>query len=297
MSSAVKLSNALQQRNPFRNQEVSMECQVRDTTIYYEEVGAGRPLLLLHGWPLDHRHIASDIEPLFAERTGWRRLYPDLPGMGKTHAPDWITHQDDMLDLVCAFIDAVAPGERLVVAGTSYGAYLARGLVHHRGDQINGLCLNVPVVETDAAKKLLPQPLVVREDAAFLAALTPDEQNLRSFIVAQSMDLLAEFRGVFDPAGAIADHAFLQRLEQQYAFSFDVDALPTPFPAPTLILTGRHDNWCGYQAAYQLLDNYPRASFAILDRAGHVLAVEQKTLFRALVAEWLDRVEEYAPTA
>jgi hypothetical protein len=42
-----------------------------------------------------------------------------------------------------------------------------------------------------------------------------------------------------------------------------------------------------------LLDNYPRASFAVLDRAGHALAVEQKPLFRALVNEWLDRVEEY----
>jgi len=41
------------------------------------------------------------------------------------------------------------------------------------------------------------------------------------------------------------------------------------------------------------LDSYPRASFVVLDRAGHALSVEQKTLFRALVNEWLDRVEEY----
>jgi hypothetical protein len=80
-------------------------------------------------------------------------------------------------------------------------------------------------------------------------------------------------------------------------FSFDVDILPTPFAAPTLFLTGRQDNWCGYQDAYRLLDNYPRASFSVLDRAGHALPVEQKTLFRALVNEWLDRVEEYAPVA
>jgi len=274
-----------------------MECQVRDITMHYEEAGAGRPLLLLHGRPLDHRHIANDMEPLFADRTGWRRLYPDLPGMGKTRAADWITCQDQILDLVIAFIDTVAPGERFVVAGTSYGAYLARGLVHYRGAQIDGLLLNVPGFVTDAAERRLPQPLVVHEDPAFLAALAPDEQDMRGFIVVQSMDLLTEFRHVFSPAGAIADHAFLERLRQQNAFSFNVDTLPTPFSAPALFLTGRHDNWCGYREAYQLLDNYPRASFAVLDRAGHALAVEQKTLFRALVNEWLDRVEEYAPTA
>ena len=246
-----------------------MECQVRDITMYYEQAGTGRPFLLLHGWPLDHRHIANDIEPLFASRTGWRRLYPDLPGMGKTRAADWITNQDQMLDLVLAFIDTVAPGERFVVGGASYGGYLARGLVFQRGAQIDGALLNVPVVETDDAKRHLPQPLVVHEDAAFLAALTTDEQDMRDFIVAQSMDLLVEFRQVISPAGAIADHAFLQRLAQQYAFTFNVDALPTPFPAPALFLTGRHDNWCGYREAYRLLDNYPRASFAVLDRAGH----------------------------
>lgn len=76
--------------------------------------------------------------------------------MGKTRAADWITCQDQMLDLVIAFIDTVAPGERFVVAGTSYGTYLARGLMHHRGAQLDGLLLNVPVIETDATKQHLP---------------------------------------------------------------------------------------------------------------------------------------------
>ena len=78
-----------------------------------------------------------------------------------------------------------------------------------------------------------------------------------------------------------------------FSFSFDADTIPAPFPAPALFLAGRHDNWCGYHDTYKLLDNYPRASFTILDRAGHALAVEQRPLFRALVNEWLDRVEEY----
>jgi pimeloyl-ACP methyl ester carboxylesterase len=169
--------------------------------------------------------------------------------------------------------------------------------VHRIGGQIDGLFLNVPLVEPDAAKRRVPQPLVVHEDPAFLAALAPDEQDMPEFIVAQSLDLLAEFRRVIGPAVASADHAFLERLRQQYAFSFDVDSLPAPFPAPALFLTGRHDNWCGNREAYELLDRYPRATFATLDRAGHALAIEQKALYRALVGEWLDRVEEYSTMA
>ena len=34
-----------------------------------------------------------------------------------------------------------------------------------------------------------------------------------------------------------------------------------------------------------------------MDLAGHGLAEEQQTLFRVLVSEWLDRVEEYGAIA
>ncbi len=132
-------------------------------------------------------------------------------------------------------------------------------------------------------------------DEGFLAALTPDEQIQREVVVAQSMPVLEAFRDSIAPGIATADHPFLERLSQNYSFTFDVDLLTEPFPGPTLIMTGRYDHWCGYEDAYHILDNYPRGTFIVLDRAGHALAHEQQTLFRALVNEWLDRVQEYEP--
>ena len=49
----------------------------------------------------------------------------------------------------------------------------------------------------------------------------------------------------------------------------------------------------GYKAAWSILDNFPRGTFAVLDRAGHMTGIEQPTIFDALAREWLDRVEEY----
>ena len=259
--------------------------------------GSGRPLLVLHGWPADHHHVLSDTEPLFANRSGWRRIYPDLPGFGLTRAADWITSQDQMLEVMIDFMDVLAPGERYAVSGTSYGGYLARGFIHQRGDQINGIFLHAPAVVGDFTKRDLPQKQVLHTDPAFQAALKPEEQGLQEIAVVQSMDVLTRFRRDFLPAFALADQAFLERLGQRYIFSFDVDMLPRPFMAPTLFVTGRQDNVCGYRDAYKLLENYPHASFAVLDRAGHALAGEQPVLFSALVEEWLDRVEEYAHSA
>lgn len=270
-----------------------MEVMVKSIPIYYEEYGTGIPIVMLHGWPTDHRHMVVDMEPVFQHRTGWRRIYPDLPGMGRTPSASWITHQDHMLEIVVAFLQQIAPGQRYVVAGTSYGGYLARGLVHEQGAVIDGVFLMVPAAESDETKENLPQQQVLVEDAQFLSALRPEEAELSKFWVVQSYEGLESFRTVIQPALAAADHAFLERLEEHYAFSFAVDQLTSPFPGPALILTGRQDSICGYREAWTLLDNYPRGTFAVLDRAGHGLGVEQKTLFQALTQEWLERVEEY----
>lgn len=268
-----------------------MECKIDDLTIHYESFGAGYPLLLIHGWPSDHRHIQNDFEPLFKGRENWWRIYPDLPGMGKTRAADWITHQDQMLDILLKFMDHIAPGERFAIAGSSYGAYLVRGIVHHRLDHLDGVAITVPVVKREPAH--LPEHRVIKEDAAFLAAVLPEEQDLMNMLTVQSMETLENFRKNFTPAFAMADLGFLEQLRKNYWFSFEVDSLPQPFPAPALILCGRFDHWCGYQDAFQLLDQYPRATYAVLDRASHALGSEQKSLFQALAGEWLDRVEEY----
>lgn len=271
-----------------------MQIKVRDIDMHYEEAGSGRPLLMLHGWPGDHRQLAYDMEPLFQNRDGWRRIYPDLPGMGKTRGADWITHQDHMLEVTLEFMDAIAPGQRFVVAGASYGGYLARGVVYRRGSQLDGLLLEAPMIAPKGKNPSLPQHRVIHIDEAFLNALTPAEQTVREVAVAQSMLVLEAFRSSIAPGIAIADHPFLKRVGQNYHFTFDVDQLTEPFPGPTLILTGRFDHWCGYQDAYNILENYPRGTFIVLDRAGHGLSREQQVLFRALVSEWLDRVEEFA---
>lgn len=273
-----------------------MECKVRDLSIYYEEVGSGRPLVALHGLPLDHRHVYNDLEPLFLQRGGWRRIYPDLPGMGKTLAADWITCQDHMLEIVLEFIDQVTAGERFTVVGTSYGGHIAQGVVYRRGAFMDGLFINVPAFYTDRTESELPEHRVLHEDPEFLLALRSDEQDLREFIVVQSMELLNSFRNYISPAVAIADDDFLNRLRLKRQFSFDVCLLQEPFKAPALFLTGRYDNWCGFREAFQILDNYPRATYAALDKAGHALAYEQTELFRVLVNDWLNRVEEYSKT-
>jgi len=264
-----------------------MICNVGDLAIYYETYGSGRPMVMLPGRPSDHRVMERFMEPVFTQREGWLRIYPDLPGTGRTPSADRLATHDAMLEAVLAFIDKVIPGQRFVLAGLSYGGYLARGVVYHRQASIDGLMLCVPQVKADPAEAQLPPRTAIVEDPTIAAELGPISNLMvvQSPRVAEAVrELLAEVR--------IADHPFNDRLEEAGPFSFDVDTPPTPFGAPTLIVTARQDNLCGYRDAWDLLDNYPRATFAVLDRAGHFVNIEQDALCQALMREWLDRVEE-----
>lgn len=264
-----------------------MECNLGDTTIYYETYGTGRPILILPGRPSDHQSMRRFMEPLFIQRDGWLRIYPDWPGTGRSPAVDRLATHDQMLDTILAFIDAVIPGQRFVLAGYSYGGYLARGVVHRRAASLDGLLLCAPQVKADPAQAQLPPQTTLVANPALAASLGPGA----SLVVAQTPTVVAAVRQVFDELGP-ADDAFNDRLEGAGPASFEVDSLPALFDAPTLIMTARQDALCGYRDAWNLLDSYPRATFAVLDRAGHFVIIEQHALCRSLMREWLDRVEE-----
>jgi pimeloyl-ACP methyl ester carboxylesterase len=57
-------------------------CKVSKAELYYEEFGAGKPIIMIHGYSPDHRLMTGCMEPIFNTREGWRRIYIDLPGMG-----------------------------------------------------------------------------------------------------------------------------------------------------------------------------------------------------------------------
>lgn len=270
-----------------------MECKLDRITIYYESFGEGRPILMLHGWTTDHRWMAAELEPIFQSRTGWQRIYLDLPGRGQTLAPPWVAHQDQVLDIILDFTDRVISGQRFSVAGLSHRGYLARGVVYRRAALIDGVLLIVPITEAELEQRDTPEHVMLVEEKDLLSELVPSEA--RAFtegVVVQSRRLLDRLRNEILPAVECADRAFLSRLRRNYAFSFDVDALAEPFAGPALILLGRQDSEVGYRDAWRLVENYPRGTFVVLDRAGHYLPIEQEGLFRTLVNEWLDRVEE-----
>jgi pimeloyl-ACP methyl ester carboxylesterase len=239
------------------------------------------------------------MEPIMKKRRGWKRIYPDLPGTGKTPSEEWITTSDQMLEIVVDFINAVIPAQRFVLAGCSYGGYLARGTTYRMPERVEGLLLICPVVTTAQAERTLPKHVTLVKGDSFASDLnTQEAQMFKTFAVVQTRKIFERTRNEIFPGLKIADTKFLGKIESHgYPFTFHVDAPSIIFEKPTLILVGRQDSMVGYHDSLKILENYPRATLAILDRAGHNLQIEQEPLFNALADEWLDRVEEQSTHA
>jgi pimeloyl-ACP methyl ester carboxylesterase len=270
-----------------------MEYTVRDVNIYYEIHGSGRPVVMIHGWSPDHRLMKGCMEPIFESLdTPWQRIYFDLPGMGKTKGWPWITGTDEMLDLVLEFIDGIVPGQHFAVAGESYGGYLARGVIKERRSLVDGMLLICPIAIQETQRANAPALRVLERDEAFLNSLSDEDRRYFEGInVLQTKRVWEKFKADILPGLEIADYAFLESsLGQHVPYRVDVDRVEKPYMQPTLMVMGRQDSAVGYRDHWQLIENYPRASFVILDRAGHNLQIEQEVLFGELVKEWLERV-------
>ena len=148
-----------------------------------------------------------------------------------------------------------------------------------RPAQVAGLALVCP---------LLPGLRDVPEHRVVAGSGEIGDDVFRSYFVIQTPEMLERYERYVAPAAALVDQAALERIGERWALT--PDHAPA-YAGPTVVVAGRLDSTVGYAAAADLVDHYPHASLAVVDDAGHALPHEQPALLRALLAEWLARVE------
>ncbi len=98
------------------------------TELYYIDVGAGQPVVLIHGWPLSHASWENQINALVAN--GYRAIAYDRRGFGDSGKPtsgyDYDTFASDLNDLITSLDlhDAVIAG--FSMGGGEVARYIGR---------------------------------------------------------------------------------------------------------------------------------------------------------------------------
>jgi pimeloyl-ACP methyl ester carboxylesterase len=248
----------------------------------YREAGAGRPVVLLHAFPLSSAMWREQRE-LLGEVC--RVITPDQRGFGGTplgaDEPSLRACADDVVEL----LDRLELG-RVVLGGLSMGGYVAMELLRRAPERFEALllCDTKASADTPEARegRLRTAQTAEREGTAELAEtmlpalLGRTTLERRPVVVGRVRALIESAPG---PAVAWASRAMAARPD-----SFEV-LCATDVPA--LVVVGDEDMLSPVAAAQEMVDALPQGRLAIVPEAGHLPAVEDPKAFAAAVTGFL----------
>jgi pimeloyl-ACP methyl ester carboxylesterase len=262
--------------------------------LYYEEAGAGTPLIFVHEFAGDYRSFETQMR-YFARRYRCiaynARGYPpsDVPvepeRYAQARARDDIRAVLDGLAIARAHVVGVSMGafatlhfglvypERasaLVIAGCGYGADPARREQFQQEAEA-------------AAERFTTLPPV---DSANGYALGPTRVQLQN----KDPRGWEEFRRMLAEHSVHGSALTLRGVQKLRPSLYDLVDQLRRMTTPALIMAGDEDEPC-LEASVMLKRKIPTAGLAILPRTGHAMNLEEPALFNALVAEFFHQVE------
>ncbi|MEM8617253.1 MAG: alpha/beta hydrolase, partial [Pseudomonadota bacterium] len=104
---------------------------------------SGPPVLMIHGASANAREFTQTLAPRLSDRH--RVFMVDRPGHGHTARPVAGHTLAVQADLAAKALEALAPGERAVVVGHSFGGAVALRLALDHPENVKGLVLLAPV--------------------------------------------------------------------------------------------------------------------------------------------------------
>lgn len=249
----------------------------------FRESGAGRPLVLLHAFPLSSAMWMSQREGL-AETC--RIITPDQRGFGGSPLGDDEPSLDAAADDVAALLDKLGL-DRVVLGGLSMGGYVAMAFLRRYADRVDALLLADTKATADPeAGKANRERIAAAIESDPESTVLVDEvlPTLLGTTTVASRPLVAgRVRGLLQAAPAPAV-AWAQRAMAARPESFDVLG---NFDRPALVVVGVEDTLSPPSDAKAIAEALPQGRLVEMAEAGHLTAIETPEAFNAEVAGFL----------
>lgn len=250
--------------------------------LYARDVGQGTPLVLLHAFPLSSAMWLLQRERLASR---FRVITPDLRGFGGSRLGDDEPSVETMADDVAHLLRSKGI-QRAVIGGLSMGGYVAMAMCRRHPERILGLIL--------ADTKASADPDQARQNRLRWADQMESEQSVKVLVdevlpnlvgpttFRQRPLIYGRVRGLVQatpPAAA----AWAQRAMAARPDSFDT---LRDTRAPALTLVGDEDTLATTEDAQAMADALPNGELLVIQRSGHLTAVEQPDLFNQAISDF-----------
>jgi pimeloyl-ACP methyl ester carboxylesterase len=250
----------------------------------------GRPIVLLHGLTANSDDWSFTVRPL--SEAGWRVLAPDLPGHGRSSAPnDPVAYRmERVADLMHGFADELDFSPAVVV-GNSMGGAVAQEWVLRHPESVSALVLVGSAGDLESPPPAAPEDaaLAERERALFWSegAEAVWELHQKEGGWLQSTNMPPEvaawgkerFCGVRPEANYFGRQAVLER-RQTLA---DLAQLS----CKTLVICGETEPAWFRAVSDRLAATIPAANYEIIPAGGHCPQWQNTTVFNAILLRFL----------
>jgi 3-oxoadipate enol-lactonase len=258
----------------------------RGNLISVTTAGQGPPLILLHGFPLDHRQWLPQLKSLSAN---YHVIAPDLRGFGRSALTDQPYTISDLASDVEQVRHHFANGERIALCGLSMGGYVAFEYWRSYAPQLAGLILanTKPDADSDQAR-LARAEMCTRAQAGgaweAVSGMLPkllSEQHLNeqgeAFMATQQMLKDCSVEAVCCAQRALANRAdFIARLPSIHT--------------PTLVITGEADSIAPADATRKWAAVIPDSRCHVIPQAAHLTPLESPEQFNQPLHDFLQDV-------
>lgn len=257
---------------------------VGDARLHVINQGFGPPLLLVHGFPLDHTMWRHQIRQ-FAGK--YKVIAPDLRGFGASDITPGVVTMEDHADDLAALLDALRI-DKAVFCGLSMGGYIGFEFVRHYSDRLAGLILcdtrAVPDTPEAAKNREALAAKVLQEGTSALAADMLKKLFGPSTLEAGGDDI-PSIRAVMENARPEGVAASLRGM----AVRNDSRELLADIDVPTLVIVGEHDVISPPDEMKEIAEAIPGAEFLLVEDAGHMAPLEKPEQVNAAIADFLEK--------
>lgn len=250
----------------------------RGVKIYVEEAGHGRPILFIHGWPVNHKMYEYQVNVL--PQYGYRCICLDLRGFGKSDAPWQGYTYNRMADDIRVVIDTLRLNHATLVGFSMGGSIAIRYVTRHAAHGIRSLVLAAAAAPVFTKRPDYPYGMTKEEVDGFIAATYTDRPKMVAefgkmfFATAVSEPFREWFNGLGLQASSIGTIRGLESLRDE-----DLRGELPYVQLPTTILHGKLDKVCPYPFAEIQHKGIRGSTLVPFEKSGHGLFYDEMQKF------------------
>jgi len=259
---------------------------VNGVRLAFVDQGSGTPVLLVHGFPLDHSMWNAQIDALSRD---YRVIAVDLRGFGQSEAGDEKVIMEQYADDMAGLLDTLSIKDQVVFAGLSMGGYVAWQFWRKYTSRVKALILcdtravadapEIAAGRLEMADRVLtegPEPLVETMMPKLFGQPT----------VRNRPEVVESLRGVMLSSDRRAIAAAARGMAQRPDVT---DMLPT-IDCPSLVIVGRLDAISTMEEMRSIADAIPSARYVEIADSGHMTTMEKPADVNAAMLDFLGHI-------